>query len=289
MSANQTNLRDAIIIADEAGFTVYIDEPSLDVRYLLKDGYQTPQESLSPMAEASLMGSVPMPNVRSDYQMQLKRTIGHAMQLGLQGESDDAKKHLATVEKFLTDRAGEAARLWYVQAILVIMFGLYLIFPVLEYTLSGTIPESATASDLALAMAQDHFNTRKLYALAILGGTMGAGFSLLIRIGKISVDPAAGRMSHIGEVVYRLAIGSLAALIIVIGLEADAFAGFLDISSDDGLIRDELYYRTYWVVLIFSILAGASERLVPSLLQQLADNTSVNTGTTSDDLLDLQD
>ena len=75
-----------------------------------------------------------------------------------------------------------------------------------------------------------------------------------------------------------MTIGGLAGGIIIIGWQAEVFATFMKSDPDivgDAVMRasQDSFRRDFWKMIILALVAGASERLVPSLLQQLSDRT----------------
>ena len=123
----------------------------------------------------------------------------------------------------------------------------------------------------------------------VLSGSVGAGFSVLVRIGNLTIDPAAGWRSHYGEVLFRMTIGALAGAIIIIGWQAEVFATFM--KADPGSIGDVIvrasqasFKSDFWKLVILALVAGASERLVPSLLQQLSSKSTDEPSATADNV-----
>jgi hypothetical protein len=222
------------------------------------------------LSKARLLDAAQPPYLRPNYQKLLTQMIGAAIALAIRVDLsknhsqdrslEEAKIALDRAETFMKDRATETARIHYVGWIGLLLFLLYSPFVLFSVYADLLNPQALVV---------------KLYLLAFVGGALGAGFSLLTRVGKIEIDPEVDRRSHRDEVFYRLAVGALAALIIVIGLEANVFAGFTNVSSSDGRITEGLYNRTFWFLLVSSIAAGFSERLVPSLLEQFAKKRTV--------------
>lgn len=95
--------------------------------------------------------------------------------------------------------------------------------------------------------------------MAMLFSAIGAQFSILLRLNTMAVDPSAGRRAHYTEGFVRVLMGILSGLIIAVAVKAEIAFGFIN-SLNEG---------DPWIVCILCVLAGASERFVPSFLQHM--------------------
>lgn len=94
-------------------------------------------------------------------------------------------------------------------------------------------------------------------------GAIGASLSLISRVGKLAVDPAAGFRLHCLESVARVAAGVVGGGLAFIAIKAQLVATAL-VSTP----------ATEWaVVMLFATVAGLSERFVPQLVGQIEGGT----------------
>ncbi len=192
------------------------------------------------------------------------KSICEAMTMAIRGDLKGSEEVLEQGKTYIGNRSQETAKIWYVQAIIAVLVIIWLPYFLLSASMNVT-------DDLTEV---DRFFTTKVQILAFGCSALGAGFSLLIRIGTAPVDPSSGRCAHYSETLFRLTVGSLAALIIVFGLQPEVFAGFAQVASENGAVTQQHYLKTFWVHGIFSIVAGSSERMVPALLQQLSNKAN---------------
>jgi len=201
-----------------------------------------------------------------------EQMLNEATSLAVGGHLKTAKDIFSDAEEFLESRAGEQARLWYVCSTVVGIVIFYLLY--LSSTLLSLFMEESDPGLVALQYG----------LLAMISGVIGAGFSLLMRVTKLTVDPAASRNAYFIEAAFRLTIGALAGLTIVIGVQAEVFATFLKV--DPSTVEDMAKRATtagfeadFWKMAILALAAGYSERLVPSLLKQVSKPTGAEAKT----------
>ena len=98
-------------------------------------------------------------------------------------------------------------------------------------------------------------------ALGGMMGALGAFMSLLTRLSSpdgIKVDAGAGRLIHVVDCVSRLLAGAAGALLVAFAVQADVFLSFTKASQ-----------HSLAILLVLCVAAGASERLVPSLIKRV--------------------
>lgn len=89
-------------------------------------------------------------------------------------------------------------------------------------------------------------------------GAIGALISIITRSNKLLVNVSAGKIVHYLEGAARIIVGMLGALLVALAVKADIFFGVIN-SSKDPLA----------ILLTICTVAGASERIVPSLIKQV--------------------
>ncbi len=235
-------------------FIVFVDDKG-DVRWLWNDSGAAPlsDDARNAMSQTRLLASTPVTYLDENQKKSWNHMIGESLALAL---SEDVKNALATFKKtqeFLLARAKETARIWFVQGSLYAFVPMLLV-GISLYFLSSNYPE--------------HKWFHEPIAQAIVFGSIGAQFSMLLRLSNLDVDPGAGKKAHYGEAIIRILLGVFAGVIAVVAVKADLIFGFIDfkpISAENKLPGGT---ESWWVPAI-ALLAGASERFIPTFLHQM--------------------
>ena len=82
----------------------------------------------------------------------------------------------------------------------------------------------------------------------------------MLRLATLDVDPSAGKVAHYTEAVVRILIGALAGIITFAAVKS-------------GLVFNFLKSADFWSLALVSILAGVSERFVPSFLRKMENSS----------------
>jgi len=90
-------------------------------------------------------------------------------------------------------------------------------------------------------------------------GSLGALISVLLRSDQLEIDASAGRRVHYFEGIMRALIGALAGLLFVLAVKSNVLLGAINRSD-----------KAFTILLAVSIVAGASERLLPNLINQIS-------------------
>ena len=90
-------------------------------------------------------------------------------------------------------------------------------------------------------------------------GSLGALISVLLRSDRLQVDPSAGPSVHYFEGAMRVLIGALAGMFFVMAVKSNLLLG--TINQSQGVLA---------ILLVLSIVAGASEQLLPNLINQFS-------------------
>jgi hypothetical protein len=149
-------------------------------------------------------------------------------------------------EEWIRARNQERARVWYLSAASAITLPLLIALLVLVLW-----KESLQASSTALRPSV--FDV----LAGACAGAVGALFSVTRRSGQIELDVSAGRKLHYIEGVVRVLVGTIGAALFAVGIKADLVLGFVT----------PLY--AFPALLVFCMVAGVSERLVPSFVEQV--------------------
>lgn len=176
------------------------------------------------------------------------RLLGEAMARVIGGGTEEeAIAVLENAESYLTSRGTENARLWYLGGA-GILSALSLVIAVVLLAIRSQI-QSAQLLDAVSILAG-----------ALMGG-IGAFLSISARAESIRLDPVAGQRIHRIEGMVRVAVGLLGALFLALAIKANLILGI-----------SQTWPHPFLALLIFCIVAGASERLVPGLIKNMENS-----------------
>lgn len=175
-----------------------------------------------------------------------KRLEAEAVTLAFYRHLADADAALDRSASYVTARANERAKTWYV---LVIGCALAIPFVVGLFCalLCGSLPTWFVQSRQTY-VAQVFLN-------AVMAGAVGAGFSQLTRLGRIEFR-LDSKLALVLQALARLALGCIAACIVVTAIKADFI--FTAVRLTPGSQAE------FWFLFVLGIAAGLLERFVPS-------------------------
>jgi hypothetical protein len=169
-----------------------------------------------------------------------------------------ANAALDTAEKFITQIGRETSRGWY--------FGPFFLF---------------FAASVAIGLVLYRHGQMRITTLPLvcsLAGGIGAFISTAIGNERIPCAPTAGRFLHLLEALLRYTIGFAAGLLVWLATSGNIAVGFLNLAnssvgpSANPWPGNNLPASIYALIAV-TILAGASERLLPSLIANFDDST----------------
>lgn len=230
-------------------YIVFIDE-ELDVDWKTSDefennGITNKDRHYYILSKAAKVECIPNHHLHKKNRHHFKRMIGEAIARSFAGEYDNADEMLEKACEYIVSRNSEIAKYWYVLASVVTG----LIFIVL-----------GTTYWLMRRLFIEHMGiTGYFLILSGFGGGAGALLSIFLRIGKANFDSAAGKNIHFLEGFLRILTGSISGVLLALFIRL-------------GLILSISNHNTYITMFTFSIVAGASERWVPSIISQLENN-----------------
>jgi hypothetical protein len=228
--------RVATLIAKLEDRVVYLDSEGF-VQWDHRSG-ALPEGAAAVFNRVATLESMPVDRLPAEQQRVYRRLVGEAVAKFVVNEApEDAMVLLDGAETFVVARKRERTRVWYFATALAFVFSAALVAG-LAWLLRGTPTDSP--ADRAMELL-----------LAGAAGAMGAFASLAQRLDKLSLDPAGGRGLHMIDCCVRLAVAMIAAgAFVLIARTLPAPVRSIPFS---------------WL-LIGSLIAGLSERLVPSLL-----------------------
>ena len=181
-----------------------------------------------------------------------RRLLAEAMARIL-GDRDEigARGNLKTARSFLLDRGLERKRSWYLITAFV----------------------TAIAASLAASLLW-HWRSQVTQAIGLDGlqisvgamfGAIGALIFILGRFSQIEMNAAGGLLIHCLESAARIVTGILGSLLVALAIKANIVLGLANSSGHE-----------FALLLLLCVVGGASERLVPSLIEQMEASIVVN-------------
>jgi hypothetical protein len=176
-----------------------------------------------------------------------RRLLGECTSRLLEKNEKSALEILEKAKAFLEARSTERARIWYLGSSLVI-----------------------TAFTMIVVLILWNFREKidtKLFSILISApfGSLGAMISVVTRSQKLILEPAAGPTIHFLESFARSIAGIIGALLLALAIKAKLILGFTE-AVDNSLL----------FLMAMSIIAGASERIVPNLIHQVESSLEDN-------------
>jgi len=223
---------------------VLITKRDMWATWQLADGVEITDEVEQLLAKATLIQTTPANFPREKDELAFRRLVAGGIVQALSDNVTGAQETLQVAENYATTRAAETSRLWYVQVSLLTTFGIVFVGVLSERLEWGWPGRDGSWQHLGMATAF---------------GALGALFSFLSRLRSMHVDAAAGWKAHYGDGFVRIILGALGAFIFAVAIRAEAVMGFLDNGDQENL----------WLLYVFCVAAGYSERLVPDFLQQV--------------------
>lgn len=237
-----------ILIVVEVAYIVFLDE-EFHVHWYYnshcKEFVKGYGDVLARQAELEAASSLLLKNSQLEAH---RRLLGEAIARLLDDQSVVyANQTLKVAADFLEARSLERARIWFLSATLAGTF-LFLVSGVVFWK-----NKEAILTFFALSNgAADVF-------LGATMGSIGALISVLLRSDRLQVDPSAGARVHYFEGIMRVLVGALAGMLFVMAVKSNILLGTINQSQS-----------VLTILLIFSIVAGASEQLLPNLINQIS-------------------
>lgn len=186
-------------------------------------------------------------NWPKDVKFSAKRILGEALARVFRCDRENALEAIAKARQFIANKSREVSRYW---------------------TLQACTGSAALATALGvLAIWQENTlvalfgKTPYVLLLAACAGAMGALLSVILRLGKLSFDSSAERRLHIAEGVTRVVAGGISGILVGALVKLGVF---LPVFLHAGL--------TTTAVCAAALIAGASERLAPTIITKVESN-----------------
>jgi len=243
----------SLIVKDD-DFIVYLDEDYF-VEWITGDNYDSKKGW--PRNYSDVLNRVALLETKSEIFLSKKqipsfrRLLGEAVATMLDSrDSNKAFSFLNEAEIFLGQRINQKAeRKTVISSAIILML----------ISILGSILWNYQ-SEISNHTSKDIYDIINLS----LYGALGAFLSVVARKKETELDPAAGLFMYCLDAFLRIFVGVIGAFFIIVTIKAKIISSTL-IPSDNS-----------WLVFVaLSIVAGSSERLVPSIIKKIEDS-SVN-------------
>jgi hypothetical protein len=193
----------------------------------------------------SLLESIPIGHISQENKVAFKRMVGEALaRLLTQNDLRAANEVLDKAEAFINARNSEVARRWQLSAAAAVGTIAVVIGGFLWMERAAVVP---FLGDFAFSAV-----------MGACAGAVGAVTSLLLRIREMSFDVSAGREAHLFDGAIRVVAGMAGAVVFALAIRVNLVAGIV------GTLPHPLA-----ALILVCMIAGASERLVPDLINRL--------------------
>lgn len=238
-------------------YIVFLDHEN-DLDWATTDGFETRKISIeekkgyySAKNEIDSAESSPVSHLDEKVIICYKRQLGEALIRAFEGDYENAKKMVVLAKEYIFKRSVEQSR--------------FLFLVSCGYTTS-----IALAILIFFWLMRDFlipsFGSTVFYTIvSALMGSFGALLSVILRMGKLSLDFNASKQLHYLEGSSRIIAGVISALIITLCIQTGI------------LLPTFGKIQTIHVAMILGgLIAGASERFAPSIINKLDGLTNYN-------------
>jgi hypothetical protein len=230
-----------VLIESDDDFIVYLDQ-ELYVWWNTNDNELVNQHG-DELTRVAVLESVQVDHLSSEQKSTFRRLVAEGVARLCEGNKSAAALSFDKAEEWIHARSQERARLWY---------------------LTGAVAIAIPLAIASAAMLFDRVELRSLIGVSafdvMLGGCLGAigaWMSVIQRTRKTDLDISAGRTLHWVEGATRIVTGALGATLFALGIKANLVLGS---------VKSEYAFPS---LLVFTVVAGLSERLVPSFVEQV--------------------
>ena len=245
------------LIISTKDYIVFLDHEN-DIDWKTSDAFdakvQTPQEKKEyylTKNEIDSAENIPTNHLEKKVIIGFKRLLGEALVRAFECDNENARKMVKLAQDYVFQRNIEQSRYMFLTSCLFTT-ALSLIIGVLCWTFREF---------LILNIG----NTAFYVILSVLVGSLGALLSVILRIGKTVLDFNATKDLHYLEGLSRILAGMISAFIVALCIKVGILLPiFTKLQS------------TNIAMLLGGLVAGASERLAPSLISKLDGITTTD-------------
>jgi hypothetical protein len=231
-------------ILSDNGFNVYLDTDHITHCTSIADDARYPERSGEIFNRVTYLETLSIPFEKTSSFIPMRRFLGEALaRMISEGSVDGANSVLNKAESYFEARRAELARIWYLFAAGAVAGVLGLVAPILWLGRTWLIERVGIGNPAFDVLLTGCF------------GGIGAFMFVLGRSSTIHTEAGAGREIHFVEGVARVIAGVTGGVVVSLAVQADILSGL------SAKLSHPLAF-----MLGLGLAAGASERLVPSLV-----------------------
>lgn len=194
--------------------------------------------------EIAYIESIPCDDLSEKIILNFKRQIGEALVRNFDNDFTNAKKMLLYAKEYIINRNTDKSRFLFLKSsgvVCAVTFSLIVISWIFRDILLTVIGKPA------------------FYLwLSLLFGAIGAFFSIILRIGKTTLDYNASKKLHYMEGASKVVAGMISGFLIALCIKVGILLPILN----------KIDY-TNIAMILGAIIGGASERLAPSIIKKI--------------------
>jgi hypothetical protein len=242
-----------LISTDAPKYNIFIDE-EYQLQWYYGTNFTPPATFAQVSTKVGEIDAYPVELLSTDQIVAFRKLLGHGVQAGLRGMPlAESYAYLKSAETFVHARLTDKQRVLFLIAGMKMGFatlGICVLILLVTYNWwQSSTPSVFSATGLEVI---------RLAAMCAAMGAVGAFFSIAARVSNIPLEPRAGRQAHEFEGAVRIVVGTIAAIIAMLGVLAKILFNF-DLTKDEG----------FYSLLILCCAAGSSESLVSGLLARV--------------------
>jgi len=237
-----------LIYESEKSFIVFLDK-NIDVDWKTSDSYdekgpQDPKKHNEVLNRAATIECIPNEHHSNSIRVNFKRMIGEGVARSLCHDYDNAERVLGKAENYINNRNIETARFWQLRSGLVLGVCFIPLAIIIWLLRSSLLIQLGETTFFAL--------------LSACSGGLGAALSLIFRIGKSQITSEAEQKLHVLEATSRIFGGAISGLLISFLVKLRILVPIFNNASN-----------THIAMVTAALIAGASERWIPSLIARI--------------------
>ena len=236
------------LIYKDANYIVYLDENG-DAQWAWKKPLN--EEIHHVLDRACEVEQMPDEHLNQAQLATAHRYAGEAIARAFTGHSNEANKMLEKAELWIRMRNEELCRIWQLTGSFITV-SIAILAGVLLLIFDSQVKQMLNVTTLDILLGG-------------VSGCIGAFLSLASRTGTLKLDPSAGRTLHTIEGGVRVIAGGVGAVFVAFAIKANLLLGAINSTSVQ-----------FPLLISFCIVAGFSERFVPSFVRTLESKALEN-------------
>jgi len=227
-------------------YIVFVDD-NLNIDWITADN--SLDEYSEQIYKATVLESMPNKHLPREQIIAFKSLIGEAIVAFLEGHPAEASQLIVEAQQYINSRIIECSRKWTLEIALALILPLIAVGLIMVY------------SNVDFIKSQGNF-----WILSCFWGIIGTFLSIVQRVGKETLDSAAGRWLHFLKVSTQLLTGGLLGIVAYFILNSSGICPPLFRTFSESNIG----------FCLFGFIAGFFEQFVPNIITSLQTKEQTN-------------